>query len=269
MIQQSLNDLDLKFNQVIQFEKIDNEIVFNPLQKEPVKKVTVRQLKNMPPILGWDKLKPLPDRFTAYANPDWQNYKHPRNMVINPGCDELTFDGRPLLVDLFSGCGGFSLGCSQAGFRVIASVEFEHWCHVTYCNNIPHMQGAALHAYNCDIRYLSGREILLNAGVTEVDCVVGSPPCQGFSQSGKREIGDPRDSLLWEFGRMIKEIQPKTWMMENVPGLLSKKLPDGRKVFDTFLDYMKSKNGSDFQSLITKEELTDKFGPKYRVLELP
>lgn len=207
--------------------------------------ISKTQLKrSMPQILGWDRLTLLPEKFTAYPDPYWQERE--RKMIIEPTMDKLIMDGRPTVIDLFSGCGGFSCGFVDAGYRVIASVEFEYWAHITYCNNIPHRQQAPLHVYSCDIRNLSGREILLNAGISEVDCIIGGPPCQSFSTCGKREIGDSRDSLLWEFGRMIKEIQPKTWIMENVPGLKSKKDAEGNLVFEAFLDYMKRIDISDF-----------------------
>ncbi len=210
--------------------------------------------KYMPPVLGWDRLTPLPEKFTAYPDPNWKTRKE-RTMIINSEMEPLILDGRPTVIDLFSGAGGFSCGFVKAGYRVIASVEFDYWAHVTYCNNIPHLQQAPLHVYSCDIRNLSGREILLNAGISEVDCIIGGPPCQSFSLSGKREVGDHRDLLLWQFGRMVKEIQPKTWIMENVPGLKSKKFPDGKLVFDEFLKYMKNIGDSELQHVITKEVL--------------
>lgn len=212
--------------------------------------------KYMPPVLCWNRLKPLPEKFTAHPDPYWRHLKK-RRMIVSPVMEKLIYDGRPTVIDLFSGCGGFSLGFVKAGFRVIASVEWDYWAHVTYCNNIPHIQGAPLHAYSCDIKDLTGREILLNAGVKEVDAIIGGPPCQSFSLVGKRELGDERDSLLWQFGRLVKEIQPTHWVMENVPGLKSKKLPNGKKVFDEFMNYMKEKTHSDFQSVITKEALEE------------
>lgn len=205
--------------------------------------------KYMPPVLGWDRLRPLPSKFTAL--PDCKKRKR-RMMIINPLMEPLIPDGRPTVIDLFSGCGGFSLGFILAGFRVIAAVDFDFWSHITYCNNIPHIQEAPLHMYFMDIHNLTGREILHNAGVKEVDCVVGSPPCQGFSQIGKREIGDKRDLLLWQFGRLIKELQPKTWVMENVKGIKTKKLPDGTLVLDSFMKYMNTKTENDVAGLITK-----------------
>lgn len=207
--------------------------------------------KFMPPVLGWDRLKPLPERFTTHPDPKWQRRKN-RLMIVEPQFDPLIPDGRPTVIDLFSGCGGFSLGFIKAGWRVIASVEWDYWAHVTYCHNIPHMQGAPIQCYNVDIHNLTGREILVNAGIKEVDCVIGGPPCQSFSISGKRKVGDQRDFLLWQFGRMIKELQPKTLVLENVPGLKSKKFDDGNKVFDEFQKYMKAKNTDDLQGLMTK-----------------
>ncbi len=213
--------------------------------------------KYMPPVLGWDRLTPLPEQFTALPDPDWES-RDKRMMIVNPEMEKLIMDGRPTVIDLFSGCGGFSLGFIEAGWRVIASVEWMYWAHVTYCCNIPHRQEAPLHCYSCDIRKLSGREILANAGVTEVDAIIGGPPCQSFSTCGKREIGDERDTLLWQFGRLVKEIQPKTYIMENVPGLKSKKFANGKLVIEEWQKYMESKTISDFQSLLTKEVMENK-----------
>lgn len=187
----------------------------------------------MPKVLGWDRLKPLPVQFTAWP------VEGQHKMMVVPDMENLYLDERPTVIDLFSGCGGFSLGFILAGWRVIASVEWDYWAHVTYAANIPKAQKAPVHCYHMDIRKLYGRQILWNAGIEKVDCIIGGPPCQSFSQIGKRKIGDERDSLLWEFGRLVKEIQPKTFIMENVPGLKSKKLPDGRKVVDAFMEYIK------------------------------
>ena len=214
--------------------------------------------KYMPPVLGWDRLVPLPEKFTAYPDHNWRN-KEKRRIIIEPYMENLnpTLDGRPTVIDLFAGCGGFSLGFIKAGWRVVASVEWAYWAHVTYCNNIPHLQNAPLHVYSCDIKKLTGREILLNAGIKEVDAIIGGPPCQSFSTAGKRAIGDERDNLLWEFGRLVKEIQPKTWVMENVPGLKSKKFSDGKLVIEEFQKYVTQKDGTDFQALIMKEVMEE------------
>ena len=87
-----------------------------------------------------------------------------------------------------------------------------------------------------DIRKFTGEQILKALGkkVGEVDCVVGGPPCQGFSRAGKQEVMDPRNSMVFEFARLVLEIQPKTLCMENVPGIINMVTPDGIPVIDAF-----------------------------------
>lgn len=85
-----------------------------------------------------------------------------------------------------------------------------------------------------DIRKLKGQDILDKLGLQPggIDCMMGGPPCQGFSAVGKRDVMDPRNSLVFEFGRMILELQPKTFVMENVPGIVSMITPEGIPVID-------------------------------------
>lgn len=87
-----------------------------------------------------------------------------------------------------------------------------------------------------DIRKLTGERILKAVGRArgEVDLVVGGPPCQGFSFSGKRDVMDPRNSLIFDYARLILEIYPKTFVVENVPGIISMVTPEGVPVIDAF-----------------------------------
>lgn len=87
-----------------------------------------------------------------------------------------------------------------------------------------------------DVRKLKGKDILNALGMKEgdIDCVCGGPPCQGFSQAGKQNIADPRNNLVYEFGRMIVELQPKTFVMEEVPAIINFMDPDGVLVLDKF-----------------------------------
>jgi DNA (cytosine-5)-methyltransferase 1 len=87
-----------------------------------------------------------------------------------------------------------------------------------------------------DIRKLKGRDILNALGMEqgELDCVCGGPPCQGFSTAGKQNIADPRNNLVYEYGRMIVELQPKTYVMEEVPAIVNFFDPDGVLVLDKF-----------------------------------
>jgi len=87
-----------------------------------------------------------------------------------------------------------------------------------------------------DVRNLKGKDILdaLDMKQGDLDLVIGGPPCQGFSVSGKQNIADPRNNLVYEYGRMIVELQPKTFLMEEVPALLNFFDPDGVPVLDKF-----------------------------------
>ena len=87
-----------------------------------------------------------------------------------------------------------------------------------------------------DVRMLKGRDILETLGMQEgeIDVVIGGPPCQGFSQAGKQNIADPRNNLVYEYARMIVELQPKTFVMEEVPAILNFFDPDGMLVLDKF-----------------------------------
>jgi DNA (cytosine-5)-methyltransferase 1 len=87
-----------------------------------------------------------------------------------------------------------------------------------------------------DIRKLKGKDILDALGIKkgDLDCVFGGPPCQGFSAAGKQNIADPRNNLVYEYGRMIVELQPKTFVMEEVPAIVNFFDPDGVLVLDKF-----------------------------------
>jgi DNA (cytosine-5)-methyltransferase 1 len=125
---------------------------------------------------------------------------------------------RPVAIDLFAGCGGMSLGLEAAGFDVAVSVEFDAVHAIVHHFNFPY--GTTM----CrDISTVAGSEILealaKNGYSTEVDLVAGGPPCQGFSHMGKRQLDDPRNSLVFEYVRLIAELNPKYFVFENVPGI--------------------------------------------------
>ena len=87
-----------------------------------------------------------------------------------------------------------------------------------------------------DMHKLTGKKILDALGLREgdLDLVCGGPPCQGFSRAGKQEITDPRNALIYEYARMIVELQPKTFIMEEVPDVVNFFDPDGVPVIDKF-----------------------------------
>ena len=121
-------------------------------------------------------------------------------------------------IDLFCGCGGFTQGFVQAGCSPILGVDMWIDATTTYKYNFP--TSAII---NEDITKLTAQDLLKAANTKKscVDIIIGGPPCQGFSISGKRMIDDPRNILYKSFVQMVAEIQPKVFVMENVPGLIS------------------------------------------------
>ena len=125
---------------------------------------------------------------------------------------------RPIAVDLFAGAGGMTLGFEQAGFDVLASVEIDPVHCATHQFNFP------MCSILCkDVAQLRGSEIRKKSaiGQREIDVVISGSPCQGFSMMGKRDVDDPRNSLIFHFQRLVLELKPKFFVMENVPGIAS------------------------------------------------
>lgn len=121
----------------------------------------------------------------------------------------------PTLIDLFSGCGGFSLGAELAGFRSLAAVDIEPTLQFGFKKNFPCTK--VLQADVAQIKKADWPELV---GRTRPDGIIGGPPCQGFSRIGKRFKEDPRNTLVSHFYRHVDELSPKFFIMENVEGLL-------------------------------------------------
>lgn len=130
----------------------------------------------------------------------------------------------PRAIDLFSGCGGLTLGLKLAGFKVLGAVEADPTAVQTYKAN-----HASVSVKQVDIRKLSPsqfrRELKIRQG--ELDLLAGCPPCQGFStlrtRNGAVRNRDSRNDLVHEMLRFAREFKPKAIMMENVPRLVEHK----------------------------------------------
>ncbi|RBB41749.1 DNA cytosine methyltransferase [Burkholderia reimsis] len=124
---------------------------------------------------------------------------------------------RPVVIDLFAGAGGLSLGASLAGFRVAAAIELDQHAIATHARNFPTSVHAAI-----DVASLSGDQLLALAKLVpgQLDGLIGGPPCQGFSSMGRRDIADPRNNLFDHFFRLVSECRPRFFIAENVPGIM-------------------------------------------------
>lgn len=122
-------------------------------------------------------------------------------------------------IDLFSGCGGLTLGLKRAGFDVRAAVEIDSVAANAYATNHPRTTLLVQ-----DIRKVTGRQLKRAArlGGKRLDLLAGCPPCQGFSRIRfrNRDGGDDsQNDLVIEFLRLARELRPKMILLENVPGL--------------------------------------------------
>jgi DNA (cytosine-5)-methyltransferase 1 len=127
-------------------------------------------------------------------------------------------------VDLFSGAGGFSLGARNAGVEIAGALELNETAANTYTANIKRSDGGKIPLICKSILEVSPQQAMSEWGIEPgvCDIVIGGPPCQGFSThriSGKG-IDDPRNELLCRYFDYVKEIRPRVFIVENVPGLL-------------------------------------------------
>lgn len=136
------------------------------------------------------------------------------------------------VLDLFCGCGGFSKGLQDSGCNVLAGIDIWDKAASTYQNNLNHMSWCK------DLTTYSPEAFATESGITEVDVVVGGPPCQGFSMAGKRQSNDPRNSLFMEYIKYLNYFQLKAFVMENVVGILSMKTEQKEKVIDIIMQHL-------------------------------
>lgn len=135
------------------------------------------------------------------------------------------------VVDLFSGAGGFTIGFTKADFKILLSTDFDADCAKAHKKNMPDIP-----FFEGDIYNLS-EEIIDSYVNTDVDVLIGGPPCQGFSTIGarvssneeRRKRFDPRNTLFRQYIRVLNYIKPKFFLMENVKGIMTR---DKGKIFE-------------------------------------
>ncbi|MEA2029645.1 MAG: DNA cytosine methyltransferase [Campylobacterota bacterium] len=120
------------------------------------------------------------------------------------------------VLDLFSGCGGMSLGFEQAGCDIILGIDIWKSALKTFQKN--HLNSQIVCGDLSKIEPTTIETKYLKKGV---DVIIGGPPCQGFSISGKRDVNDPRNKLYQSFVSYVEYFKPQAFVMENVPNLVS------------------------------------------------
>jgi DNA (cytosine-5)-methyltransferase 1 len=159
------------------------------------------------------------------------------------------------LVELFCGCGGFSLGAHQTGFEVAVAYDVDPILTSSYPINFPNTKLVLR-----DVATLTGADVRNDAG-GEVFGIFGGPPCQGFSDIGRRDPTDPRRELLYHFFRIVAEARPTFFLMENVRGLA---YPGSRSLLDEGLSLVKEDydllgphvwNAADFGAATTRSRI--------------
>lgn len=247
----------------------------------------------------------------------WQDYVETKSGLLVPSHTIVPESNHlPTCVDLFCGCGGFSLGFIERAFHVLAGLDWAVEAMHTYLANLggpdthlvfvtpedkerwdntmiryitklrrglkkttdpkgkEHLErelddlehdrwGTWHHHFKPeqphvlvgilgDSRKVTGQFILDHIGLKkgDLDCVIGSPPCQGFSRANvNRNCMDPRNSLVFDWARLVLEIQPKTICMENVPEMVKMTTPEGVLVIDALCRILEDGGFGTFDAL--------------------
>ncbi len=143
------------------------------------------------------------------------------NGSLNKGNKDQSINNgnKPIAVELFAGAGGLMLGLEMAGFNSVVANEIHPDPCKTLRHNFPNSR-----VVEGSIVGMSGDELLKRAGTSkgelgDIDLVAGGPPCQGFSTAGLKNPSDSRNNLVGEFVRVVAELRPKYFLLENVSGL--------------------------------------------------
>ncbi len=146
--------------------------------------------------------------------------------------DRYTQSKKGKVLSFFSGCGGFSLGFNWANFNILGFLELKKEFRQIYHQNFPNAV-----ELGSDIQKITPQDIIeWNNKFGDIDVIIGGPPCQGFSLSGKRDKSDERNPLFKDYLKAVRGLQPKIAVMENVRLLTSMKNEDGSLVLNNIYE---------------------------------
>ncbi|MCZ4318756.1 DNA cytosine methyltransferase [Aequorivita viscosa] len=182
------------------------------------------------------------DEIKEVLNEHIESYRE--NNTVNIVKEQISLYGTPFtFVDLFAGAGGFSEGFLQAEvnnkyFDFIAASDINENCELTHLVRYNHQLGLDAEFLKQDITEPDFLDNLLKKiDGKQIDVVCGGPPCQSFSLAGKRKKFDKKDDLFSHYLEVIKVLQPKYFVMENVKGILTK---EGGKIKELIIKEINS-----------------------------
>jgi DNA (cytosine-5)-methyltransferase 1 len=170
------------------------------------------------------------------------------------------------VLSLYTGAGGLDLGFEAAGFEIAAAVEVDPEAVAT----LRHNRGWPV--LDRDVHTVSSREILATAGLAEgeADALIGGPPCQPFSKSGywasgdTLRLGDPRAGTLGEYLRVLRDALPKTFLLENVPGLTYRGKTEGLALIQRTIETINRDRGVSYTLSVDRLNAADFGVPQIR-----
>ena len=153
---------------------------------------------------------------------------------------------RLVAIDLFAGAGGMSLGFEQAGFDVLVALDHDPVHLGVHSYNFPNTQSLCADIQTVQPGHI--RKLIRKAWKQSerpgewdgtIDCIFGGPSCQGFSYIGSNSEHDDRNQLVFEFARIVSQLRPRSFVIENVPGLLG---PRYRSTLSDLLGSLRQSN---------------------------
>ena len=120
------------------------------------------------------------------------------------------------VLDLFCGCGGLSLGFTQAGFDIKYGIDNSNYALESF--NLNHKNATPI---NANLSNIVVDDFIKINKISNIDIIIGGPPCQGYSIAGKRIINDERNDMYKTFLKFVESLGPMAFLMENVPNILS------------------------------------------------
>lgn len=136
-------------------------------------------------------------------------------------------------LDLFSGCGGMSYGFSKRKFKCVGAVDFWNAAEAAYKKNFKKHEFRRLDLFEDS----SVNEIIEWQKEQKPDLIIGGPPCQGFSTLGSRKEKDKRNNLIKVFLKIVKNVKPKYFVMENVKAIANTRYSENKRYGEFIKDY--------------------------------